>query len=49
MTVTLLDGLVLARSVFYYSINYRSIVLLSVTTNVDVIKVCRKTSAFRPC
>jgi uncharacterized protein len=35
LTVTLLDGLVLARSVFNHSINYRSVVVLGVATNVD--------------
>jgi uncharacterized protein len=35
LTVTLLDGLVLARSVFNHSINYRSVVVLCVATNVD--------------
>jgi uncharacterized protein len=35
LTVTLLDGLVLARSVFNHSINYRSVVVLGVATNVE--------------
>jgi hypothetical protein len=35
LTVTLLDGLVLARSVFNHSINYRSVVVLGVATKVD--------------
>lgn len=35
VTVTLLDGLVLARSVFNHSINYRSVVVLGVATNVE--------------
>jgi len=35
LTVTLLDGLVLARSVFNHSINYRSVVLLGTATLVD--------------
>jgi|SRR5581483_7769782 len=33
-TVTLLDGLVLARSAFHHSMNYRSVVLLGVATEV---------------
>jgi uncharacterized protein len=35
VTVTLLDGLVLARSVFNHSINYRSVVVLGVAKNVE--------------
>ena len=35
ITVTLLDGLVLARSVFNHSMNYRSVVILGVATQVD--------------
>ncbi|HVO64237.1 MAG TPA: pyridoxamine 5'-phosphate oxidase family protein [Terriglobales bacterium] len=35
MTVTLLDGLVLARSVFNHSMNYRSVVVLGKATMVD--------------
>ena len=34
-TVTLLDGLVLARSVFNHSMNYRSVVILGTATLVD--------------
>jgi len=34
-TVTLLDGLVLARSVFNHSMNYRSVVILGQATLVD--------------
>jgi uncharacterized protein len=34
-TVTLLDGLVLARSVFNHSMNYRSVVILGKATKVD--------------
>jgi uncharacterized protein len=34
-TVTLLDGLVLARSVFNHSMNYRSVVVLGTATLVD--------------
>jgi nitroimidazol reductase NimA-like FMN-containing flavoprotein (pyridoxamine 5'-phosphate oxidase superfamily) len=36
VTVTLLDGLVLARSVFNHSMNYRSVVILGKATLVDV-------------
>jgi uncharacterized protein len=35
ITVTLLDGLVLARSVFNHSMNYRSVVVLGKATVVD--------------
>ena len=35
MTVTLLDGLVLARSVFNHSMNYRSVVVLGTASLVD--------------
>jgi nitroimidazol reductase NimA-like FMN-containing flavoprotein (pyridoxamine 5'-phosphate oxidase superfamily) len=35
ITVTLVDGLVLARSVFNHSMNYRSVVILGKTTLVD--------------
>lgn len=35
MTVTLLDGLVLARSVFNHSMNYRSVVVLGTANLVD--------------
>ncbi|HJR26888.1 MAG TPA: pyridoxamine 5'-phosphate oxidase family protein [Acidimicrobiales bacterium] len=35
VTVTLLDGLVLARSAFHHSMNYRSVVLLGTATRVD--------------
>jgi nitroimidazol reductase NimA-like FMN-containing flavoprotein (pyridoxamine 5'-phosphate oxidase superfamily) len=34
-TVTLLDGLVLARSVFNHSMNYRSVVILGTATLID--------------
>ena len=35
VTVTLVDGLVLARSVFHHSINYRSVVILGVARPVE--------------
>ena len=35
VTVTLLDGLVLARSAFHHSMNYRSVVLFGTATQVD--------------
>jgi len=35
ITITLLDGLVLARSVFNHSMNYRSVVILGTATIVD--------------
>ncbi len=34
VTITLLDGLVLARSAFHHSMNYRAVVLLGVATRV---------------
>jgi len=36
VTVTLVDGLVLARSAFHHSINYRSVVILGAATMVEV-------------
>jgi hypothetical protein len=35
VTVTLLDGLVLARSAFHHSMNYRSVVILGTASVVD--------------
>ncbi len=35
VTITLLDGLVLARSAFHHSMNYRSVVLLGVAEKVE--------------
>jgi nitroimidazol reductase NimA-like FMN-containing flavoprotein (pyridoxamine 5'-phosphate oxidase superfamily) len=35
VTVTLLDGLVLARSVFHHSLNYRSVLILGVASEVS--------------
>jgi nitroimidazol reductase NimA-like FMN-containing flavoprotein (pyridoxamine 5'-phosphate oxidase superfamily) len=35
LTVTLLDGLVLARSIFNHSMNYRSVVVLGVATLIE--------------
>lgn len=35
VTITLLDGLVLARSAFHHSMNYRSVVLLGAATRVE--------------
>ena len=35
ITITLLDGLVLARSVFNHSMNYRSVVILGTATLID--------------
>ena len=35
VTVTLLDGLVLARSIFNHSMNYRSVVILGTATLID--------------
>jgi uncharacterized protein len=35
VTVTLIDGLVLARSAFHHSINYRSVVMFGTASSVD--------------
>jgi uncharacterized protein len=35
LTVTLVDGLVMARSAFHHSMNYRSVVVFGVATRVD--------------
>jgi nitroimidazol reductase NimA-like FMN-containing flavoprotein (pyridoxamine 5'-phosphate oxidase superfamily) len=45
VTVTLLDGLVLARSAFHHSVNYRSVVLLG--TAVAVTDAAEKVAAMR--
>ena len=45
VTVTLLDGLVLARSAFHHSMNYRSAVILG--TAVEVIDEAEKLEALR--
>jgi uncharacterized protein len=45
LTVTLLDGLVLARSAFHHSANYRSVVVLGLATPVTDPE--RKTAALR--
>jgi nitroimidazol reductase NimA-like FMN-containing flavoprotein (pyridoxamine 5'-phosphate oxidase superfamily) len=45
VTVTLLDGLVLARSVFNHSMNYRSVVALGKATPLDAPE--QKLEAFR--
>ena len=45
LTATLLDGLVLARSAFHHSMNYRSVVLLGTATEVD--DPAEKRAAFR--
>ena len=41
VTVTLIDGLVLARSAFHHSINYRSIVIIG---NAEMSRVTKKRS-----
>ncbi len=45
VTVTLLDGLVLARSAFHHSMNYRSVVLFGTATLVESAE--EKTEALR--
>jgi nitroimidazol reductase NimA-like FMN-containing flavoprotein (pyridoxamine 5'-phosphate oxidase superfamily) len=45
VTVTLLDGLVLARSAFHHSMNYRSVLLLGTAT--EVVERDEKQAAFR--
>jgi nitroimidazol reductase NimA-like FMN-containing flavoprotein (pyridoxamine 5'-phosphate oxidase superfamily) len=42
VTVTLLDGLVLARSAFHHSMNYRSVVLLGQAEKVDDLEEKRR-------
>ena len=46
VTVTLLDGIVLARSVFNHSINYRSVVVLGTATNVEDAEKAEALRAF---
>ncbi len=45
ITVTLVDGLVLARSAFHHSMNYRSVVVLGTATEVE--DPAEKRAAFR--
>jgi len=45
VTVTLLDGLVLARSAFHHSMNYRSVVMLGSATEIAGIE--EKTAALK--
>jgi uncharacterized protein len=45
ITVTLLDGLVLARSAFHHSVNYRSVVILGTAT--EVVDRTEKNGALR--
>jgi nitroimidazol reductase NimA-like FMN-containing flavoprotein (pyridoxamine 5'-phosphate oxidase superfamily) len=46
VTVTLLDGLVLARSAFHHSVNYRSVVVLGVATEItDEVEKARALEA----
>ena len=45
VTVTLVDGLVLARSAFHHSVNYRSVVMLGTARLVD--DAAEKTEALR--
>ena len=45
VTVTLVDGLVLARSAFHHSMNYRSVVLFGAATLVESLE--EKTIALR--
>jgi nitroimidazol reductase NimA-like FMN-containing flavoprotein (pyridoxamine 5'-phosphate oxidase superfamily) len=44
-TVTLLDGLVLARSAFHHSMNYRAVVVHGVARVVDDEATCQRASA----
>lgn len=44
LTVTLLDGLVMARSAFHHSMNYRSVMILGPAR--DVLEPAEKTAAF---
>jgi nitroimidazol reductase NimA-like FMN-containing flavoprotein (pyridoxamine 5'-phosphate oxidase superfamily)/GNAT superfamily N-acetyltransferase len=45
LTATLIDGLVMARSAFHHSVNYRSAVIFGVAT--EVIDTARKVAAMR--
>jgi nitroimidazol reductase NimA-like FMN-containing flavoprotein (pyridoxamine 5'-phosphate oxidase superfamily) len=45
LTVTLLDGLVLARSAFHHSMNYRSVALFGTATRVTDLDEVRDASA----
>jgi nitroimidazol reductase NimA-like FMN-containing flavoprotein (pyridoxamine 5'-phosphate oxidase superfamily) len=45
VTVTIVDGLVLARSVFHHSVNYRSVVILGTAT--EVVERAEKLAAMR--
>ncbi len=45
LTVTLLDGLVLARSAFHHSMNYRSVIVLGVAREVADLEVKRRALA----
>jgi nitroimidazol reductase NimA-like FMN-containing flavoprotein (pyridoxamine 5'-phosphate oxidase superfamily) len=47
VTVTLLDGLVLARSIFNHSMNYRSVVILGTATLVNNDDPAEKLAALR--
>jgi hypothetical protein len=42
VTVTLVDGLVLARSAFHHSVNYRSVVVFAVATEVTDLEEKRR-------
>ena len=42
VTVTLLDGLVLARSAFHHSMNYRSVMILGVAREVTALEEKRR-------
>jgi len=48
ITVTLIDGLVLARSVFNHSMNYRSVVALGQATRIEKLLPGRWTDARQP-
>jgi hypothetical protein len=45
VTVTLLDALVLARSQFHHSMNYRSVVIIGTARRVHDIDACRRAVA----
>jgi uncharacterized protein len=45
LTVTLIDGLVLARSAYHHSMNYRSVVILG--TAVEIVERAAKVAAMR--
>ena len=48
VTVALVDGLVLARSAFHHSVNYRSVAIYGRFEPVDAPVTTRRTIGFSP-